>query len=75
MRACNHAKKFICYQRHFSLDAKYLIMANAAMPVGLPGCDAVKPVFAAINFLWSLWSLLGPVVQRPARDAMKQRLR
>jgi hypothetical protein len=69
MHACNYTKKFISDESHFSLDAKYLIMANAAMPVGLPGADAVKPVLAAINFLESLWSLVGPVVQ--GRRAMQ----
>jgi hypothetical protein len=49
MHACNHTKKFISYKSHFAMDAKYLIMANAVMPVGLRMCDEAKPVFAAIN--------------------------
>jgi hypothetical protein len=49
MHACNHTKKFISYKSHFTMDAKYLIMANAVMPAGMQKCDGAKPVSAAIN--------------------------
>jgi hypothetical protein len=72
MHACYHIMKFISYKSHLSLDAEYLILANAATPFRLPSQGDVKPLSAVIYFLWPDWSLFEPVVQRPASDAMRQ---